>query len=157
MATKEPIARPRGWRVAPVLFSVALLAVVFVPVTWEAHEDSFPLSSYPMFSHGRPDPVLTLMHAVGIRSDGSREPLSPMLSAGNREVLQSLRTIEIGVQNGADAFCAEVASRVREAGEDYAEVELATDTWDTVAYFASDDAQESLQQHHVHARCEVAP
>ncbi|MFT5356647.1 MAG: hypothetical protein ACI9KE_003872 [Polyangiales bacterium] len=156
MAAKEPVS-PRGWRVAAVLFSVALLGVVFVPVTWEAHEDSFPLSSYPMFSHGRPSPELTLMHAIGIRADGSREPLSPMLSAGNREVLQSLRTIELGVHHGADSFCAEIAGRLREAGEDYAEVEIATDTWDAVAYFANDDPQESLQQHDVHVRCEVAP
>ena len=157
MAAKKPIADPRGWRVAAALFSLTLLGVVFVPVTWEAHEDSFPLSSYPMFSHGRPSPVLTIVHAIGIRPGGVREPLSPMLSAGNREVLQSLRTIEIGVQHGADAFCAEVVSRVREAGEDYAQVEIATDTWDAVAYFASDDPQDSLQQHDVHARCEVAP
>ncbi|MFK7998505.1 MAG: hypothetical protein AB8H86_02870 [Polyangiales bacterium] len=160
MVTKEPVENPqrsRGWRVAAVLFALALLAIVFVPVSWEPHEDSFPLSSYPMFSHGRPSPVLTLMHAVGVRADGSREPLSPMLSAGNREVLQSLRTIEIGVQHGADAFCAEVAGRIRAAGEDYAEVELATDTWDTVVYFASEDPQDSLQEHVIHARCEVAP
>lgn len=157
MVTKEPISRPRGWRVAAALGSLALLAIVFVPVTWEPHEDSFPLSSYPMFSHGRPSPMLTLTHAVGIRADGSREPLSPMLSAGNREVLQSLRTIELGVHHGAHAFCAEIAGRLRDAGEDYDSIEIATDTWDAVAYFEHDDPVESRQQHDVHVRCEVRP
>lgn len=80
-----------------------------------------------------------------------------MLSAGNREVLQSLRTIEIGVHHGADTFCLEVAGRIREAGEDFAQVEIATDTWDSVAYFANDDARESLREHDVHVRCEVGP
>lgn len=143
-----------GWRFRAAFVSALVLGFCLWPLSWGPDEDSFPVSSFPMFSHGRPSPMLTIRHAVGIRADGTREPLSPMLSAGNREVLQSMMTIVQGVDHDASAFCAEVAGRVLEAGEDYERVELSTETWDTVRYFA--ESAESVERV-VHAECSVQP
>ena len=64
-----------------------------------ADEDSFPLSTFPMFSHERPR-RMTVMHAVGVDAAGERTPLSPRVSAATSEPLQSLRTLELAVQAG---------------------------------------------------------
>lgn len=136
------------------VFSAAMVAAVVSPVLRDPPADSFPLSDYPMFSHGRPSPMFTLTHALGIDAEEERTPLEPLVSSGNREVLQSMVTIEQGVHHGAPRFCEEIATRVAADHDldDVVAVELVTDTWDTVAYF---DAAAPSQHHEVHARCEV--
>ena len=144
-------------RFGPLLFTFVMLGAALYPLSWEPGHDSFPLSSYPMFSHGRPDPMFTMSHAVGILEDGTRVPLEPMVSAGNREVLQSMRTIEMGIAQNAPAFCQEVAARVALARPEEGairSVELCRETWDTVAYFSED--QTEGQARHVFAVCDVS-
>lgn len=137
-----------------IVFSGAMVAAVVSPAFRDPPADSFPLSDYPMFSHGRPSPMFTLTHAVGIDAAGVSTPLAPLVSSGNREVLQSMVTIEHGVHHGAANFCEEIAVRVAADAdlEDIVFVELVTDTWDTVAYF---DEDAPSQDHQVHAHCEV--
>lgn len=139
--------------------SVVFIALSIYPAFEGPEYDSFPLSSYPMFSRGRPSPEMTLTHALGVRADGRRVPLPPMISAANREVLQSMMTILHGVSSGpagARRFCADVARRVAESDDedlrDVREVELATSTFDAVAYF--ERAPEPLGRE-IHARCAV--
>lgn len=137
-----------------IVFSGAMIFAVVSPAFRDPPADSFPLSDYPMFSHGRPSPMFTLTHALGVDSGGRLTPLEPLVSSGNREVLQSMVTLEHGVHHGAPRFCEEIAARVA-ADDDLdgvVSVELATDTWDTVAYF---DEDAPSQEHRVHARCEV--
>ena len=149
MSSKTRSAR---WQLGPLAVALTALGALLYPLSWGPLDDSFPLSSYPMFSHGRPSPMLTISHAVGIREDGSREALEPLISAGNREVLQSMVTIQFGIRSGADAFCAEVAERARDEG--FAEVEISTESWDAVEYFDS-SPEEARRSHEVHARCPV--
>lgn len=132
-----------------------MIALVVSPALREPPADSFPLSDYPMFSHGRPTPQMELTHALGVRADGSRVPLPPMVSAGNREVLQSMMTIHAATFSARRrAFCDEVAARVAASPElqDVQAVELATSTFDAVAYF--ERSPEPLTRR-VHVRCEV--
>ncbi|MEM7607824.1 MAG: hypothetical protein AAF411_20925 [Myxococcota bacterium] len=146
---------------AALVFSVGFLAIAIYPAQWDANDDSFPLSNYPMFSQGRPSPDIVLTHAVALTDSGERVPIEPMVSAGNREVLQSMRTIELGVRSGADAFCQEVAARAREAGLNASigaeSVEIVTQRWDAVAYFAADDGDAAREgtDRRVHARCDL--
>lgn len=136
--------------------SVVLIALVISPALRDPPVDSFPLSDYPMFSHGRPSPEMTLTHAHGVSADGEREPLSPMVSSANREVLQSMMTISNEVHGGRAApFCVEIAERVAaEPDLDHIEtVELITSTFDSVAYFL--EGPEPLHRE-LHHRCRVS-
>jgi hypothetical protein len=146
-----------GWAV--ILGSAAL---VISPAIARAPEDSFPLSTYPMFSHGRKDATVTVDHAVAIGEDGREDPVPPRL-VGSDEVLQARATIGRAARRGARearALCAAIAERVRASGELGAarHVEIRTTKIDAVAWFAAagDDAPppEPLSVKR-HARCEV--
>ncbi len=135
--------------------SVVLVGLVISPALKDPPVDSFPLSDYPMFSHGRPSPEMTLTHAHGVSADGTHEPLSPLISSGNREVLQSMMTIANEVHGGrSSTFCVEIAGRVAQDPEldHIATIELLTSTFDSVAYFA--DGPDPLRRE-LHHRCEV--
>lgn len=101
------------------LRSYLLLGLVAGAMVWpalrEPPQDSFPLSDYPMFSAGRPDANLTITHALGIDAAGVETPLSPMITSGNREVMQSMMSLHHGVHSGPErsaAYCLEIAERV---------------------------------------------
>jgi len=134
---------------------VAMTALVVTPAFRDPPYDSFPFSDFPMFSRGRPDPMLNLVHALGVNPEGEREPLPPLISAGNEEVLQSMLIIHQGLY-GSDpaAFCDEIAARVAESTDhdDVEAVEIVTSRFDCVAYFEGDTAPVAR---HVHRRCEV--
>ena len=135
--------------------SVAVVVLLLSPAFRDPPRDSFPLSDYPMFSHGRPDSRLTLTHALGITDTGEVQALSPRISSGNAEVLQSMVTIGRSIHEGrAAAFCREVAERV--AADDghsaIVEVRLATSDYDCVRYF--EHSREPLARA-VHATCGV--
>ena len=135
--------------------SLVLVALVISPALRDPPVDSFPLSDYPMFSHGRPSPEMTITHAHGVSASGEREPLSPMISSGNREVLQSMMTISNEVHGGRAAlFCLEIAERVvADSDLDHIEsIELLTSTFDSVAYFEHGPEPLSRELHH---RCQV--
>lgn len=115
---------------------VVMTGLVVTPAFRDPPYDSFPFSDFPMFSRGRPDPMLNLVHALGVNDEGEREPLPPLISAGNEEVLQSMLIIHQGLY-GSDpaAFCEEIAARVASSAdhENIEAVELVTSRFDCVA------------------------
>lgn len=136
-------------------FSAALIVAVLSPPFREPPEDSFPFSDYPMFSHGRPTPMLTITQVLGVTADGEREPLPPTITSGSYEVMQAMMTIAIAHRADPEGYCREIAERVA-TDEDFAAVaavEIATGTWDTVAYF--DEGPEPIERV-VHQRCPVS-
>lgn len=144
------------------LRSYLLVGLVAGAMVWPAlrdpPQDSFPLSDYPMFSAGRPDPNLTITHALGVDEAGAETPLSPMLSSANREVLQSMMSLHLGVHSGPErraAYCREIAERVAaDSGQDgTVAVALVTSTYDSVGYF--EGSTEPLARD-VHERCDVS-
>lgn len=152
-ATQELRASPRE-RAFAYLFSALALATMLSPLLRHPDDDSFPLSTYPMFSHERPR-EMTMVHAVGLDLEGAREPLPPRVSADTREVLQSMRSIEMAVQRGRAAdLCREIGERVKSRAElsHVREIVVETIRFDAVAYF-DDHAPEP--ERFVHARCEV--
>lgn len=143
-------------RAKAYVVSGVLIALVISPALRDPPVDSFPLSDYPMFSHGRPSPEMTLTHAHGVSEDGERQPLSPIVSSGNREVLQSMMTISNEVHGGrAGPFCLEIAERVAASSdlEHVVSVELITSTFDAVKYF--EEGPEPLHRE-LHHRCRVS-
>ncbi len=139
--------------------SIVMTVLVLWPAFRDPPRDSFPLSNYPMFSYGRPDPMLTMPHALGVNAEGEATPLSPSISAGTYEVLQSMMTIQAAINGGprtSNGLCHDIAGRVAESGDDdladVREVIIATSTFDCVAYFEGETEPKARQ---VHVRCEV--
>jgi hypothetical protein len=125
-----------------VLVSVVLTFLVLRPAFLDPRQDSFPLSTFPMFSRPKPDAGLVLTQVLAVLPDGSRQPLPPKLATGNEEVIQTLRMIRDQVYSGkkrAAVFCEDVAARVRESSNEpwskAVAIEVARSHFDTVEYF----------------------
>lgn len=141
-----------GRRLATAVSVLAVLAVLSPAL----HErDSYPLSTYPMFSHDR-GRVATIDTAVGVHADGTWERLNPNLVAGGIEVIHAAVTVTESVRRGdTPALCAEIAARVASssARRDVVAVEVVSETHDVVTWFDGPDVPLSRT---VHATCEVA-
>lgn len=136
--------------------TAALLLLMLAPLLRRPPVDSFPLSTYPMFSWGRHDARTAVERAVGVDSRGGRRPIPPRL-VGSEEVLQAKATLAQSIRQGARAaraLCRGIASRVA-AQDGYADVvavEIRTDTFDAVAFF---EGQEAPIDSKLHATCKV--
>ncbi|MEM1030580.1 MAG: hypothetical protein AAGN82_09530 [Myxococcota bacterium] len=144
----------RDERLRASLVSVGLLAAVASPLLHG--RDSFPLSTFPMFSRARPT-ELALDHVVLVGPEGHREPVPPAL-VFSREVLQTKVAVQRAVRRGrgpALALCREVAGRLASSPSPPAvgaTVEVRTDRYHVLRYAEGDDTP--LEQR-VHARCPV--
>lgn len=139
---------------AVAVFSVGLLVLLFVPILRDPPRDGFPLSNYPMFSHGRDKATAKIGHVVGFSRQGRHRPLSPDLLA-TEEVMQAHQTIRVAIRRGKAAeLCAQVAQRARNepGNEDLSHLEVRTDHYDALAYFSGDTRSRRTQ---VHARCNL--
>ena len=143
---------PLRLRLRATATTIGFLALMAWPLFRDPSRDSFPLSDFPMFSQGRPSPLMTLTQALAVRRDGARVPLSPFVATGNREVLQAMVLLEQAARLDPVDSCRRIAGRVgdREA----VAVELVTSDFDAVAYFL--EARRPLRRR-LHARCEVRP
>ncbi|MBW2628372.1 MAG: hypothetical protein JRE45_12185 [Deltaproteobacteria bacterium] len=122
--------------------SLGITALVLWPAFGDPGEDSFPLSTYPMFSHGKHNPDLVLTQALAVFPNGDRKPLPPKLATGNEEVIQAMRMIideTYGGEERAKSFCRDIADRIHRASaprwKEAIAVEIARSHFDTVAYF----------------------
>ncbi|WP_437726722.1 hypothetical protein [Sorangium sp. So ce861] len=136
--------------------TAGLVLLMLAPLFRRPPVDSFPLSTYPMFSWGRHDARTTVERAVGVDSRGERRPIPPRL-VGSEEVLQAKATLAHSIRQGARAaraLCRGVAARVAEDDRyaDVVKVEIRTDTFDAVAFF---DGHETPIDSKLHASCKV--
>lgn len=130
---------------------VALVAVVAVAVPGFTDDDSFPLSNYPMFSRDR-GAVARFDTAIGFDAEGGRHWLTPELIGGSYEVIHAAQTVTKAVDAGdAASLCREIAARA--SGRSFVQIEVVTETYDTVAWF---EGSEVPLRRQVHARCEVS-
>ena len=138
------------------MIAVILVAVAY-PFAWPRHRDSFPISSYPMFSARLVTPTVKLQYAVGTAADGTRHHLAPELVA-NDEVLQARAVLARAVAGGSKAtraLCEHIASRVATAGGEVdriIEVRIVTGTHDSVEYLTGRDR---VGKERLHGRCPV--
>ena len=101
--------------------SAVLLAAVLSPGLRDAQDprnDSFPLSTYPMFSYDKPR-TATVTSAVALGADGLEVPLAPEF-IGTSETMQALRTIQNSVRAGrerAAELCGAIAERVARSND----------------------------------------
>jgi hypothetical protein len=137
-------------RVASVISVVAIL-VVLLPAWIE--RDSYPLSTYPMFSYRR-DRVATIDTAVGYEvASGARVRLNPTLIAGGIEVIHAAVTVSTAIEQGdTDALCHEIAARAVARRPALARIEVVSETHDVVDYFAGESTPQQIV---VHSSCDV--
>lgn len=115
---------------------VAAVAAVLVPPLVPPPADSYPLSTYPMFSHdrGARSAVATL---VGVDEDGDEHRLSPRLIGGSDEPMLAVATAARSARAGAAEhrrLCAQVADRVaRSDRDDLVSVSFQVEEHDSVA------------------------
>ncbi len=138
--------------------STLVLGAVLVPLTWDAGEDSFPISSYPMFSHERTSSESLITHVVAIAADGTRTPVPPHEVASSA-VMQTLVTIQQSVHAGpasARRFCREIAQRLTRSEDAElrasVSVEIETARIDSIRYLGGDRTPLSRE---LHAHCRV--
>lgn len=137
--------------VKALALTVALTVAVFGPAFREPPKDSFPFSTYPMFSAGKPDPDLVLTQVRAVFADGTSKPLPPKLTTGNEEVIQAMGTIlreAYGSREGSRAFCERIAARVKASGDekwaDVIRIEIVRSQFDVLRYF--DEGPEPIRK-----------
>ena len=142
----------RAWA---YVVSVAALALVFSPVQRPSQRDSYPLSTYPMFSYDR-GRESALPTAVGVTGEGQLRRLSPELISGGYEPVRAFATVEASIVNGdTPELCLEIAERTSKSRDsDLVAIEVVTEVHDVVAWF---EGQKEPSQRIVHARCPIDP
>jgi hypothetical protein len=139
-------------RVAAYVGAVAVLAAMLGPPLRSPPRDSYPLSTYPMFSsdRGRISSVATV---VALDRGGAVHRLDPHLVSGADEVMLAVQTAANAVRRGPEAslaLCQDVADRVSGAGGglgDVTEVVVRVERHDAVAHFTSDPTPLSVVDH----------
>jgi hypothetical protein len=142
----------RAWA---YVFSAALIAAVMWPLFGDAWSDSFPFSTYPMFS-GRQSSEVSIAHVVAVDAAGEAEVLPPE-ALGTDEVIQAFETVRQAIRQGdasVAALCADAADWASDRREDAVSIAVVTDTYDGVAYF---DGETEPSASETHATCEVSP
>lgn len=137
-----------------LIFSALLIGATVWPALREPPRDSFPLSTYPMFSSVRERPWVDVI--VGFDAEGRERRISPELVA-NPEVMQAAQTISKAVRRKQAAMlCEQVAAQVGEAPK-YAEVtrlEVQSRQFDPRTYFVDEAGKVPLRLRR-RASCEV--
>lgn len=142
-------------RIWAYAFSAALAVAVLWPVFGSSQADSFPFSTYPMFS-GRRSAEVSIAHVIAVDAAGNVDPLPPE-ALGSDEVIQAFETVRQALRQGdasVAALCADAADWARDHREDAVSIAVVTDTFDGVAYFDGETQPSDSQVHH---SCEVSP
>src|SRR5688572_23609975 len=132
----------------------AMLVAVAAPGFGDPSQDSYPLSTYPMFARPRDRPVLHF--AEGVDAEGRVVRLPPALVA-NGEVMQAAARVRRAVSAGEEAsasLCSSVAERTARSPEHQGvvRVQIVSARFDPIRYFElGPEPEERLVQ----ARCKV--
>jgi hypothetical protein len=137
-----------------ILITGGVVAALAAPVALD--RDSFPLSTYPMYSRTRGDAV-TFATAQAVDADGTASTLSLGIIGDSDDPLIVAGELRDAIRSGAAAErCGEIAAR----GEGWdglpsglVTIEVVTERRDVVAHV---EGAPSLLERTVHASCEVA-
>jgi hypothetical protein len=132
-------------------FSIAVVIAVLSPVLGDPRADSFPLSTYPMFS-GRQSRIVDITHVVGFTPSGERAILAPE-ALGTDEVVQAFETSRQAAaagQHESQALCEEAADWGAKHRSEAISYALVTDRFDALAYFEGNETPASTT---IHSQC----
>ncbi|MBA3500425.1 MAG: hypothetical protein M4D80_33740 [Myxococcota bacterium] len=141
-------------RVAAAVVSIALIGATLSPLLRKPIDDSYPLSTYPMFAWKRPT-KLTMSYAIGETAAGERRYLVPRV-LGSGEVLQARAIVERAVRKGGTelaAFCQRIAANVAQLDrfDDVARIRVMSGTHDSIEFLMEDKLGSEFER----AKCEV--
>jgi hypothetical protein len=151
----EPVAELK--RLGVYGLGATVVLAMLSPVLRRPPVDSFPLSTYPMFSSPR-KAVSRIDTVLGITKTGEAELLSPVLISGDAwpmlavDLLQNARR---GGSRPALSLCEAVAARVAAdpyRADLYIELRFQTEVYDAPAYFLGTTTPRSVT---AHARCPI--
>ena len=136
-------------RLLAYVFGFGTVVLVASPIAWEPWQDSYPLSTYPMFSGRRDKPTVYFMQAVD--QAGQTQRIAPKLVATD-EVMQAAATVRRAVATGPRAMqelCESVAHRVATSRAHAAatHVEIVSARDDPVRYFEAHPVPEQSTRH----------
>jgi hypothetical protein len=147
MSERHPSRTPVAEKLRRLLMVGVLLAVAS-PVLRGPTEDSFPLSTYPMFARVIEHPWLTI--AEGLDGRGIPVRLPPELVASD-EPMQAMRTLSVTAGQGRRALrqlCTRIAERVA-GSERFAAVErvrIVRARFNPLAYFDGSSTPEAVEK-----------
>jgi len=136
-------------KLAAALLTSVMVVLVVSPVFRSPPTDSFPLSTFPMFSD-LVEPVVAIDVVVGIDTTGASVSLGPRVIAGTDEVIIAGSIVRQAVRGGAASaaqLCDDVVSRVG-ADKGLTAIEVRTETVDAIAWFSGSSQPLSTQVHH---------
>jgi hypothetical protein len=161
--THPPRSSLTGAGARGVIVSVVLMGIALWPLVRRPLVDSFPHSTYPMFSQNL-QPVSDVDLAIGIDTVGNLVTLNPDLIADTGEVIVAGSIVRQAVRSGDSAtanLCESVARNVLDdrseegpAIETVTSIEIRTHTYDAVKWFAGDTTPLDVI---VHTSCPVEP
>lgn len=147
----SPTAGTRSVRILGVAIVTSIVVVIgVVPLVLD--RDSYPLSTYPMFSSRRTaiEPVHT---AVLVDSEGEVTRLSPTQISGNDEVIIAAQLVYESIgRDGGVILCDDISRRIVEPSTRGATIEIVTERYDAIAWY---EGRRSPISRVVHASCAV--
>jgi hypothetical protein len=153
--TGETPARAYAYGLSALSLAAVLYPMLLDPQ--DPRQDSFPLSTYPMFSYDKPR-TASVTSAVAIAADGAEEAVPPEFVATS-ETMQAQRTLAKSVRAGrqhARRLCTAIAERVALSSHPaFARAErvaLISVTVDSIRFLAGDRTPLSRTEH---VRCRV--
>jgi len=129
---------------------LGLLVVVATatPLLRSARDDSYPLSTYPMFARVLDKPKLTV--AVGLTAGGEQLRLPPEMIATDQpmQAMRTLRQAGNGDRRALKALCASIAARVAgtSAFSQVVTVRIVRARFDPLTYFEGSPEPEHAQR-----------
>lgn len=121
-------------------------AVALSPLTRDPRDDTYPLSTYPMFATDR-GAVHSIPTVVEVLGDGATVRLSPESIAGTDEPVLTAITVRSAVRDGrAGALCDEVVARLGIGRR----ARVQTERHDVIALIADDAPPLAVE---IHAEC----
>lgn len=140
-----------AWRrqnLGAAVVSLVLVSAVLWPMFRPDQRDSFPFSTFPMFSREHESTSVDIPHVLAVFADGSRLVLPPELATGHPAALQAQVSIRHAMTAGQPALaslCQRAALRLCTSRSFRAAValEIATDTVDARVYFEPRKSQAS--------------
>ena len=140
------------------LFSMTLLALVAAPLFKPVYADSFPFSTYPMFSYARVNDQLDLTRAVGVDKKGGEWALHPRLVA-SEEVVMTAEVLAQTTARGPEAsaaLCRATAERLTRLDDAFHKqlerVRIGTYRYRSLAFLTHKVPATRIM---LHAECEV--
>jgi hypothetical protein len=118
--------------------AVAATVVVVAAVPLALDRDSFPLSTYPMFSSRRSS-TESVDTAILIDASGRTTRIHPRDIAGTDEVILAAVTVSDALRDDTtELLCGDIVARLGPGAPEGAQVQIVTEVYDAIEWYRGD-------------------